>query len=150
MPLPASALDSDPIAQALAAHLMDALNAAVTGEQLVKTAIAYDGWAEHLEEDFPLLMVVRGSAVGEAEAYNLTRFSCDYFLPNSKAYFARPGTFAVVGDVIRDALSRLSRAGVDGISPCVEVEGINYEAGWVQFAQRPIPGCKVSFELRGV
>ena len=148
MPLPASVLDIDPIAQALAVHFMARLNAAVTGETLVQTAIAYDGWADHLEEDFPLLMVVRGSATGEAQAYSQTRFSCDYFMPSAKAYFARPGTLKVVGDVVREALADLGFSGIDGISRCVEVKGVNYEEGWVQFAQRPIRGCKISFELQ--
>ena len=149
MPLPASVLDIDPIAQALAVHFMARLNSAVTGETLVQTAIAYDGWADHLEEDFPLLMVVRGSATGEAQAYSQTRFSCDYFMPSAKAYFARPGTLKVVGDVVREALADLSFSGIDGVSRCAEVKGVNYEEGWVQFAQRPIRGCKVSFELEG-
>lgn len=149
MPLPASVLEIDPIAQALAVHFMARLNAAVTGETLVQTAIAYDGWADHLEEDFPLLMVCRGSATGEAQAYSQVRFSCDYFMPSAKAYFARSGTLAVVGDVVREALADLGISGIDGISRCVEVKSVNYEEGWVQFAQRPIRGCKISFELQG-
>jgi hypothetical protein len=70
-------------------------------------------------------------------------------MPSAKAYFARPGTLKIVGDVVREALADLSLSGIDGVSRCAEVNSVNYEAGWIQFAQRSIPGCKISFELQG-
>ena len=84
MPLPASVLDSDPVAQAIADYLMTRLNEAVTGETLVQTAIAYDGWADHLEEDRPLLQVVRGSASGQVEGFEVVRFAVDYAAKNAQ------------------------------------------------------------------